>query len=373
MKKNYFLTIILIVVSAALFADVTVTFQSNSSAPSPGPITVSPGSTITKPADPVVADSTFRGWFKDPALTQAFNFDQPVYDNITLYAKWLQNKFDFRVEGTNSYGFIWGLKPEFANETDLYIPYNIGGKRMARIEAGAFKRNLNITRVEIENNPNMDGTTALNDSAFAFCTNLETFIFPNNIGKIGFGCFQGCTSLGPVIDLADFTKLTNMVYGGCFMGCTAIEEVRYPKLATAFPPQFLRYCTNLKKVYVESSTFIPLGSITALNGCTSLTNIYVPDDLVDVYKAEKQPDGVKNNNWYSYRNYITSTLVSTSSESDIKYSDEQPVLVRYYNLHGIEIRKDQILPNEIYIVKKFYSNGNFKVIKKINSENTHLL
>ena len=361
MKKNYLLTIILIVVSAALFADVTVIFQSNSSAVPPSPITVTPGSTITKPTDPIVADSTFRGWFKDAALTQPFNFDQPVNDNMTLYAKWLQNKFDFRVEGTNTFGFIWGLKPEFANESDLYIPYNIGGKRVARIEAGVFKRNINITSVEIEDNPKMEGTVALNDSAFAFCPNLETFVFPNNLGKIGVGCFQGCTSLGPVIDLADFTKLTNMGFGGCFMGCTAIEEVRYPKLATTFPAQFLRYCTNLKKVYVESSVFITLSSTTALDGCTSLTNIYVTDNLVDAYKSEKKPDGTTANNWYTYRGKIMSTLLSTSVDgTDF---NEEPILVRYYNLRGVEIRKDELSPNEICIVKKFYSNGNFKVTK----------
>ena len=358
--------------SSFLLGSYTVAFQSNSSAGPPSPITVTFGSTITKPTDPVVADSTFRGWFKDAALTQAFNFDQPVNDNITLYAKWLQNKFDFRVEGTNTFGFIWGLKPEFANETDLYIPYNIGGKRVARIEVGAFKRNVNITSVEIEDNPKMEGTAALNDSAFAFCTNLETFVFPNNLGKIGIGCFQGCTSLGPVIDLANFAKLTAMSFGGCFMGCTAIEEVHFPKLATSFPPQFLRYCTGLKKVFVESTIFIPLASTTALDGCTSLSNIYVADELVAVYKAEKQPNGTTTNNWYHYRNYIMSTLVSTSSENGYEYKEE-PVLVRYYNLRGIEVRKDQLSPNEICIVKKFYNNGNFKVTKKINSENTHLL
>ncbi len=51
--------------------------------------TAESGSKISKPSDPVRDGYTFVGWYKDSALTQAWNFNSDsVTSNITLYAKW---------------------------------------------------------------------------------------------------------------------------------------------------------------------------------------------------------------------------------------------------------------------------------------------
>lgn len=42
----------------------------------------------TKPADPTRSGYVFAGWYTDKACTAAYDFTQPVTDNITLYAKW---------------------------------------------------------------------------------------------------------------------------------------------------------------------------------------------------------------------------------------------------------------------------------------------
>ena len=65
-----------------------VTFDSN------GGSTVSPqmieaGNKISRPSDPVREGYTFAAWYKDSALTQAWNFNtDSVTSDITLYAKW---------------------------------------------------------------------------------------------------------------------------------------------------------------------------------------------------------------------------------------------------------------------------------------------
>ena len=41
-----------------------------------------------KPADPTKTGYTFDGWFTDKDCTVAYDFNAPVTDNITLYAKW---------------------------------------------------------------------------------------------------------------------------------------------------------------------------------------------------------------------------------------------------------------------------------------------
>ena len=46
-------------------------------------ITVSYGSTITKPNDPTKENYSFGGWYLDEGLTNLFDFDTPITSNIT--------------------------------------------------------------------------------------------------------------------------------------------------------------------------------------------------------------------------------------------------------------------------------------------------
>lgn len=64
----------------------TVTFNSNGGSDIPGQIRAN--AAATKPADPTRSGYVFAGWYTDEACTAAYDFTQPVTDNITLYAKW---------------------------------------------------------------------------------------------------------------------------------------------------------------------------------------------------------------------------------------------------------------------------------------------
>ena len=74
-----------------LVFEETVTFESN------GWSTVAAQQVImwktaTKPADPTKSGYTFKWWYSDEDLITAYDFTAAVNDNITLYAKWEQNK-----------------------------------------------------------------------------------------------------------------------------------------------------------------------------------------------------------------------------------------------------------------------------------------
>ena len=65
----------------------TVTFESNEgTAIAPAPIAY--GGKIEKPADPEKAGVLFDKWCSDAGLETAFNFATPVFEDITLYAKY---------------------------------------------------------------------------------------------------------------------------------------------------------------------------------------------------------------------------------------------------------------------------------------------
>ena len=63
-----------------------VTFQNNQQ---PIIIFVRKGSTIEEPVTPTKSGYVFDGWYLDSACTKAYDFDQPVIESMSLYAKWI--------------------------------------------------------------------------------------------------------------------------------------------------------------------------------------------------------------------------------------------------------------------------------------------
>lgn len=52
--------------------------------------TVSAGGKVSEPAAPTRAGHTFDGWYREPACETIWDFETPVAENTTLYAKWKQ-------------------------------------------------------------------------------------------------------------------------------------------------------------------------------------------------------------------------------------------------------------------------------------------
>ena len=69
----------------------TVTFDANGHGTAPSAQSVEDGKTATKPTDPTASGWIFRGWYREAACTNAFDFSTPITGAITLYAKWTKN------------------------------------------------------------------------------------------------------------------------------------------------------------------------------------------------------------------------------------------------------------------------------------------
>lgn len=66
----------------------TVTFNINGGSYI-APLIVQSGSTVTQPTDPQKVGYIFDGWYEDIIFLNAYDFEDTVEGNITLYAKWI--------------------------------------------------------------------------------------------------------------------------------------------------------------------------------------------------------------------------------------------------------------------------------------------
>jgi hypothetical protein len=131
---------------------------------------------------------------------------------------------------------------------------------------------------------------------FNGCTTLETISLPNLLIMKGQGVFLGCRALKNV-----YLPKLHTAGQRAFMNCSSLEELSLP-LLESIPSAMFSGCDMLKKLEfheLESiSSIINYPSIEVIiidrNDVTSLSNpsyinstctVYVPDELVDVYKA----------------------------------------------------------------------------------------
>ena len=67
--------------------EFTVTFDSQGGS-DVAPAVVKKGDTVSKPADPTKGDDIFDGWYTDKEGQHKFDFDTPIFADLTLYANW---------------------------------------------------------------------------------------------------------------------------------------------------------------------------------------------------------------------------------------------------------------------------------------------
>jgi uncharacterized repeat protein (TIGR02543 family) len=70
----------------------TITFDSQGGSDVDSQLVVQ-GKKVILPADPILLDSLFGGWFRDAACTVPYNFADTVASNMTLYAKYISQEY----------------------------------------------------------------------------------------------------------------------------------------------------------------------------------------------------------------------------------------------------------------------------------------
>ena len=100
---------------------ITISFETNGGS-AIEPIQMMSGNKITKPSDPTKADWYFSGWYSDSDLTQSWNFNTVVYEDMTLYAKWRDTAlpYDSEIEYLESTGTQFIEIPFLPNQDSGY-------------------------------------------------------------------------------------------------------------------------------------------------------------------------------------------------------------------------------------------------------------
>ncbi len=150
---------------------------------------------------------------------------------------------------------------------------------------------------------------AVNETAFRNCTALESFDF-SKVTSIGKGSFSGCTALASTPNISKLTSITE----NAFEGCTSLTSLDFTNLSSIGPNAF-NGCTALASVNFNYSSETPT-TITAsigtqaFTGCTALASL-------NFNSSAYNPPTVESEDAFDASHYNTTQV----NMPDDRYSD----------------------------------------------------
>lgn len=176
--------------------------------------------------------------------------------------------------------FAGATANEVANEYSgkVVIPstvlYNGVTYNITAVGDSAFQGCKNLQSVTISN-----GVTQLNKYSFSGCSSLANVVIPESITSIGERVFNGCSKLESVVLPTKLKDLSS----GVFAGCSMLKSVNIPNTITAIYGVTFSYCYSLTDVIIPESV-TSIGSY-AFRNCTSLAEIVIPESVETIAKA----------------------------------------------------------------------------------------
>ena len=150
------------------------------------------------------------------------------------------------------------------NAKTVDIPETIDGKSATRIGDSAFEWCSNIESIAIP-----DSVTSIGRRAFGDCANLTNITIPNSVIEIGWHAFYDCASLKSIT----IPESVTFIGGSTFDGCTSLTSLVIPNSVTSIDDYAFSGCTSLTSITIPDNV-TSIGDYVFL-GCTSLTAINV--------------------------------------------------------------------------------------------------
>nr|WP_279546044.1 leucine-rich repeat domain-containing protein [Lachnoanaerobaculum sp. Marseille-Q4761] len=183
-----------------------------------------------------------------------------------------------------------------------------------------------------------EGVTVIGESAFYNCTNLESIIIPETVKKIDIYAFNNCNSLKSI----EIPKAVAAVYPGAFLDCNSLEEVSFLGNIIEINKSAFEGCEKLKKIKLPES--LEKIDELAFSNCSSLSDIDIPEGIKAVGEdAFSGTDILKKTDIDEYGcAYMGKVLIYSKEEKEyIKIKDSTKVIAggvfdNYENLKQVE-------------------------------------
>ena len=175
----------------------------------------------------------------------------------------------------------------------IYVPENLLTNyqdRYTQYTFVALPSDFSITKYEAELGvPNQEEYPTGGSRVDRTCTG---YTIPDSVTSLGVYCFYDCTSLTNITIPDSVTSLGS----SCFYCCTSLTSITIPASVTSLGSSCFTFCTSLTTVRIERTADIVTLGTNGFAGCRVLTTIYVPNTLVNSYKAAA--------NWSPYSDKI---------------------------------------------------------------------
>ena len=147
-------------------------------------------------------------------------------------------------------------------------------KSIAEIGDSAFERCRSLQSIEIP-----EGVTKIGECAFDNCNSLQSIVIPDGVKEIDFYAFKGCTSLQSI----EFPNSIKYIGNSAFWDCSGLRKITIPDGETELSQFVFADCKNLESVTLgKGVTVIP---DNAFMGCEKLHTVSVSEDLQKVSKT----------------------------------------------------------------------------------------
>ena len=127
--------------------------------------------------------------------------------------------------------------------------------------------------------PSDGSVTNICQSAFSYCTNLESIAIPDSVTKINSHTFRGCVSL---TELSIGNGVTN-IDRYAFYGCSKLKNITIPDSVTQIGESAFSDCTAIKNISIGNGV-ASIGK-NAFYNCSALESITVSSENLDYQSA----------------------------------------------------------------------------------------
>ena len=200
---------------------------------------------------------------EEKAIIQEEKNRQDEY-NSRIFNLQMRCDYDYVIEGVKD-----------KNVTELIIPNEYKGKKIGRIEIGAFERLFGLKSVVIS-----DGIETIEQSCFGFDSNLKDIKLPNDIKSINQYAFFECYNIEKVF----FPKSLKHLGTCAFRGCYGLLKVEFEVGISIEKIEDLTFygCSKLKDIILPES--IKTIGAYSFYGCRSLKSVYIPSNVTKIEK-----------------------------------------------------------------------------------------